>query len=69
MGSGESAEFPTSVKEVVTLLGKSQTRGKRSCILCLKAKEIESIPLVTRIPVALEIGWQDLTNRVCCNAV
>jgi hypothetical protein len=28
MGSGESADFPTSVKAVVTLVGKSTRRGK-----------------------------------------
>jgi hypothetical protein len=38
--------------------------GKRSSIRCLKARETESMPLVTRTPMALEVDRRELTNRV-----
>jgi hypothetical protein len=31
----------------------------------LKARETEDISLVKRTPMALEIDWRDLPNRVC----
>jgi hypothetical protein len=37
---------------------------KWSRIRRLKARETEAMPLVTRTPMALEIGRRDLTNRV-----
>ena len=43
--------------------------GKRFCIRCLEARETEDIPLVKRTPMVLEIGHDDLTNRVNYDAV
>ena len=37
---------------------------KRSCLLHLKARETEYIPLVKLIPMVLGIDHRDLTNRV-----
>jgi hypothetical protein len=64
MGPGESAAFPTDVKGVVTLLGKSTSRRKESCIECLKTREIAYISLVTRTLLVLQIAPRDLPNRV-----
>jgi hypothetical protein len=61
----QPASGRTSVKEVVTLLGKSKMRGKRFCIRCLEARETEDIHLVKLTPMVLEIGHYDLPNRVC----
>jgi tRNAHis guanylyltransferase len=38
--------------------------GQAARIRCLKARETEDIPLVKLIPMVLEIGHHDLTNRV-----
>jgi len=32
---------------------------------CLKARETEAMPLVTRTPLAWEMDHRDFTNRVC----
>jgi hypothetical protein len=37
---------------------------KRSCLLHLKARETEYIPLVKLTPLVLEIDHRDLPNRV-----
>jgi hypothetical protein len=42
-----------------------QSLDKRSCLLHLKARETEYIPLVKLTPMVLEIDHRDLTNRVC----
>ncbi len=64
----ESAEFPTGVKEVVTLLGKSKMRGQ-AVLHTMKAGETEDIPLVKLTPIVLEMGHRNLTNRVNYDAV
>ncbi|HSF32986.1 MAG TPA: hypothetical protein VLK82_21260 [Candidatus Tectomicrobia bacterium] len=38
---------------------------KRSCLRRVKARETESIPLVNRTPMALEIAHRDCTTSVC----
>jgi hypothetical protein len=48
----------------VTLLGKSTSRRKESCIECLKTREIAYISLVTRTLLVLQIAPRDLPNRV-----
>jgi hypothetical protein len=59
-----SASVRTDVQEVMTLLVKSKTVGKRAYIRRCKTRETKSIPLVKRIPMALEIDCRALTNRV-----
>jgi hypothetical protein len=46
----EPAEFPTSVKEVVTLLGKSQMRGTAIFHRIFEGQRMASILLVQRSP-------------------
>src|SRR5215211_3817585 len=45
-------------------LVKSKCAGKRFCIRCLEARETEDIPLVKLTPMVLEMGHDDLTNRI-----
>jgi hypothetical protein len=55
----------TLTSKTTGLCWLSQNRvDKRSCIERLKAHKITCIPLVTLIPIALEIDCRDLTNRV-----
>ncbi len=68
-GSGGSASRHSGVQDGVTLLVNSKRVEKWSRILRLKARETEAMPLVTRAPMALEIGRRDLTNRVWCGEV
>jgi hypothetical protein len=61
---GGSASRHSGVQDGVTLLVTSKRAEKWSRILRLKARETEAMPLVTRTPMALEIGRRALTNRV-----
>jgi hypothetical protein len=60
----ESAEFPTSVKDVLTLLVNSKSVEQRSRIRRLKARETEYIPLVKLTRMALKADRRDLTTSI-----
>jgi hypothetical protein len=51
--------FHVSVKEVVTLLVKSKCTEERSYIQRVKHGEVGSMPLATRIPLALRVNHCD----------
>jgi hypothetical protein len=59
-----SASLPTKLKDVVTLLVNSKTRAKAVYIRRLEVRETEVMPLLKRIPVALEIDCRTFTSRV-----
>jgi hypothetical protein len=69
IGPTRSASLRTEVKDVVTLLVKSKTRGNAVLHMTSESQRDHGVPLMTRTPRALKIGHRDLTNRVCCDAV
>ena len=54
----------TGVTEVVTLLGKSITRGKAALHKVFEGQETEAVPLMTHTAIALKIDCRHLPNRV-----
>jgi hypothetical protein len=49
---------------MMTLLGKSKTRGQAVLHTMFEGQETQSIPLVNLTPIAVKIDRRDLTNRV-----
>ena len=58
------AAFTHQIWPRPTLLGNSKTCGEASHKQRSKARETESMSLVTCTPMALEIDHRDLTNRI-----
>jgi hypothetical protein len=65
----ESAQFPTGVNDVLTLLVNSKTCREAAYKQRSEARETESMPLVTHTPLTLDISHRDLPNRVCIGPV
>jgi hypothetical protein len=64
VGLLESAQFPTHVKEALTLLVKSKPCRKAVLHQALKAREIEYMLPVAHTLLTLENDRGELTNRV-----